>query len=190
VSSYFIPEKNHIDTVLEENTELDGNLSFSTSLEIKGKFKGTIFSKGLLVIAKTAQVEATIYSKDLIVEGFIKGDLIIHNKLEVEESAKILGNIKTHKIKVNDGVFFEGDCFTVSKDEITAIFEKATGHIIEKDSSNTEEKDLSEPSLKKKEKLDSPSMEPSLEIKEENKEAFITKNESSSSSRSSKKKKR
>ena len=47
-------------TILEEETVLEGNLKFSSSLNIKGRFNGSIETTGLLFVDKNAVVKAMV----------------------------------------------------------------------------------------------------------------------------------
>jgi cytoskeletal protein CcmA (bactofilin family) len=121
MADYFIENKDKINTVLESGTHLEGNLHFKTSLKIKGKFKGVIRSEGLLVIAPEAEVEAEIFSHDVVVAGTVKGNITSLNKLEIEETGKLYGDIKTYKLKIADGVYFDGNCEMLSREELEGL---------------------------------------------------------------------
>lgn len=121
VSDYFIENKDQINTILEVNTDLNGELSFETSLQMKGKFKGIINASGLLIIDKDAYVEADIKTKDIVIAGSVKGNIIATNKLEIEPTGKLTGDIKTFKLKIADGVYFEGNCEMLSQEDLLKI---------------------------------------------------------------------
>lgn len=118
MADYFIEDKDKINTVLETSTDLEGELFFKTSLKIKGKFQGKIFSEGLLFIAPEAEVEADIYTRDVVIAGKVTGNVSAQNKLEIEESGALYGDIQTYKLKIADGVIFEGNCEMLSQDEL------------------------------------------------------------------------
>ena len=118
MSDYFIENKDKINTVLEQGTSLEGELFFLSSLKIRGKFKGSIVSEGLLVVDQGAALEADIKAKDVVIAGQVKGNIIATNKLEIESSGKLYGDIKTGKLKIADGVFFEGNCEMMDQKEI------------------------------------------------------------------------
>ncbi|HCL55893.1 MAG TPA: cell division protein [Spirochaetia bacterium] len=123
MSNYFIEDKDKINTVLETETELEGELFFKTSLKIKGKFRGTIRTQGLLYVEKDAEVEADIIAKDLVISGIVKGNVLTTNKIEIEATGKLYGDIKTYKLKIADGVFFDGNCEMLSQDELEKLIQ-------------------------------------------------------------------
>lgn len=128
MADYFIENKDKINTVLQETSSLKGELNFKSSLKIKGKFEGIIKSEGLLVIAENAEVKADIFTKDIVISGSVKGNVVALNKLEIASSGKLEGNIKTYKLKLADDMFFEGECEMLSQEELrklSGISEKA-----------------------------------------------------------------
>jgi cytoskeletal protein CcmA (bactofilin family) len=124
VSKNPVTEIGMIKTVFGEKTEFDGILRFKTSLQINGKFRGEIISDGYLFIGKTAEVKANIKSRVVIIEGNVEGDIIADERLELKNTAKLIGNIKTRKLRIADGVLFEGNCEMIKDEEEEEIEEK------------------------------------------------------------------
>ena len=99
-----------VKTILGAETDLTGDLKFKDSLMIRGKFKGTIQTEGYLEIADGAKVEAEIEAKYVKISGFLKGNVNKSYKVELINSAEMVGNIKTKVLKIEDGVIFQGKC--------------------------------------------------------------------------------
>lgn len=102
-----IEEKNT--TIFGKETEFVGNLRFRDNLEITGKFEGTIESEGNLIIAKNAECTAdTITAGSIIISGTVTGNMEAQDKVELRQGSVITGNIKTARLKIDDGVIFDG----------------------------------------------------------------------------------
>ena len=99
-----------VKTILGEKTEFIGKMSFNDSLKINGKFKGTIKALGLLWIGEGASVSADISAKSVVVSGTVNGDICATEKIDMLVSGRVYGNIKAKKIKISDGVIFNGKC--------------------------------------------------------------------------------
>ena len=113
-------EGERVDTVLSDTTSFNGVLKFDTSLKIEGGFKGRIISKGHLIIGENAKIRANIKAVSIVIAGEVKGDVEATERLELLPTGKLYGNIKTKKLKMADGVVFEGSCemmSTVSRTE-------------------------------------------------------------------------
>jgi cytoskeletal protein CcmA (bactofilin family) len=102
-------------TTFEEDTVFDGKLEFSKPLCIKGKFKGEINSNSFLLIDETADVEAKISANVVIIAGRVRGNVEGKEKVEIVSSGKLYGDIITPKLKIWDGVIFEGSCHMIKK---------------------------------------------------------------------------
>jgi len=97
-------------TTLSVNTNFDGVMKFNNSLRINGEFKGKIEAQGLLVLGPNSKIIGDIICDEVIVGGEVRGNITAKKRLELLETAKLFGDIKTAKLKIADGVIFEGKC--------------------------------------------------------------------------------
>jgi cytoskeletal protein CcmA (bactofilin family) len=105
-----IKESERVSTVLSESTAFNGVLVYETSLKIEGYFKGRISTRGHLIVGEKAKVYANIQANNIVIAGEVKGDIEALERLEMLPTAKLYGNIRTKKLKMADGVVFEGRC--------------------------------------------------------------------------------
>lgn len=103
-------KKDQINAFLGIDTQFEGKLSFSGAVRIDGHFKGEIFTKGTLIVGKTAMIESEIHAAHIIVSGEVHGNIVAENRIEIHAPGKIFGNIQTPSITINEGVVFEGVC--------------------------------------------------------------------------------
>ncbi|HUW39662.1 MAG TPA: polymer-forming cytoskeletal protein [Rectinemataceae bacterium] len=100
-----------IATTLGKETSFTGTLRFKDSLRIKGNFEGEIDAMGRLVIDADATVSARrIRATSVIVGGIVRGDIEAADRLELLPTAKVYGNVRTARLRIADGVIFEGTC--------------------------------------------------------------------------------
>ena len=102
-------------SILQEDTDFNGEMSFSNPVHIMGKFKGKINTDSVIIIGKNASVNADVASRILIIEGILKGNVNALEKVDIFSSGKLFGNITTAKLKIADGVIFEGNCTMIKK---------------------------------------------------------------------------
>lgn len=112
-----------IATVFGKDTQFFGDLSFKNSLQIDGTFEGEISSGGFLVIGEGAVVKANITAYTVFVKGTVYGNIEAKEKLEIQSKGKVYGNIRTAKLKIADGVVFEGSCEMIKPYEDVSIKE-------------------------------------------------------------------
>ena len=106
-----------ISTVFGKDTEFIGDLVFKKSLQINGYFEGEITSGAFLVIGEGAEVKANISAKTVIIQGTVYGNIEATQSLEIHTNGRLCGNIRTAKLKIADGVVFEGKCEMIKPEE-------------------------------------------------------------------------
>ena len=111
-----------ISTTLGRETEFNGVMRFQDSLKIDGAFSGEILSSGFLYIEQGASVTANIRVGSVVVGGTVHGNIEATEKLEMLSSGKVYGNIRTAKLKIADGVVFEGKCEMIKNPQAINIF--------------------------------------------------------------------
>lgn len=100
-----------ISTTLGSETGFSGTLRFKDSLKIKGIFDGEIEATGRLYIDSEAVVNARrIVATSVVIGGTVRGDIEAPDRVEMLPSAKVYGNVRTARLRIADGVIFEGSC--------------------------------------------------------------------------------
>lgn len=100
-----------ITTTFGSETGFSGTLRFKDSLKIKGSFEGEIDATGRLYIDTEAVVNARkIVATSVVIGGTVRGDIEAPDRVEMLASARVYGNIRTARLRIADGVIFEGSC--------------------------------------------------------------------------------
>jgi cytoskeletal protein CcmA (bactofilin family) len=103
-------DEHEIDTILAEDIDFEGHLTFKKPLMIKGKFKGEIKSSSSLYIGEKAFVEAKTEADIVSSRGMHKGDIVGHTRVELFSTAQVEGDISTPDFVVESGCKFNGYC--------------------------------------------------------------------------------
>jgi len=111
--------------VLGKTTSFTGFLKFATTLRIQGKFRGTIEATGDLIVDKEAVVDSDhITVNSLTVYGHISGTVHAQNKVDMMSGAKVIGDVTAARLRIADGVLFEGKCKMTSIEKDVEIFHR------------------------------------------------------------------
>ena len=103
-------DESQIDTILAEDIDFAGELTFSEPLMIKGSFKGEIKSSGDLFVGTDAVVNARVEAERVTSRGRIKGDVVAGRRVELASSATVQGDIDTPDLVIESGCMFNGVC--------------------------------------------------------------------------------
>ncbi len=100
-----------IHALLGRGTEFEGVLAFEGRVRIDGRFKGRIYSDGILILGDGAEVEAEIEVGTLIVRGgTLRGNVIARQLIEIHAEGRVHGDIAAPQIDIDKGCVFEGKC--------------------------------------------------------------------------------
>ncbi len=97
-----------IHTIIGKESSFEGKLVFDGVVRIDGSFKGTIQSKGKLLIGESAVLEAELETGTLILSGSIQGNVIAFERVEIKGKGRFTGNIKTPVLLIDEGAQFNG----------------------------------------------------------------------------------
>jgi len=107
---YRMPERESRNTtVIGETVRVVGQLLTKEDLYIEGVVEGAIESlKNKVTIGPSGCVHADIHASDVIVLGQVQGNIEAGNKVDIRKSGKLVGDITTSRISMEDGSFFKG----------------------------------------------------------------------------------
>ncbi len=61
-----------------------------------------------LTIGPNARVQAGLKAREIIIQGSIQGNVDATDKIDIKKEAKLVGDIKTSRIVIEDGAYFKG----------------------------------------------------------------------------------
>ena len=94
--------------------KIDGQIYSKEDLYIDGDVEGTIeLQEHRLTIGPNGKVHANIKAREVVILGNVQGNVEASDKLEVRKDARVVGDIKTARIVVEDGAYFKGGIDTV-----------------------------------------------------------------------------
>jgi len=97
------------ETVLGEGVTFKGELSFKRFLRIDGQFEGELNSEGKLVIGPRGVVKSNVKMREVIVEGYVEGNIIVDERIELRGDAQVYGDISAKILSVDEGVTVVGN---------------------------------------------------------------------------------
>ena len=104
----FSPVRNG-SAALGKNVTIKGQILAREDLTIDGEMEGTIECQDhRLTIGPNARVQATLKAREIVIQGSIQGNVEASDKIDIRREAKLVGDIKTSRIVIEDGAYFKG----------------------------------------------------------------------------------
>lgn len=109
-----------LDTILADDVEFTGSMTFKKPLMIKGRVSGQIRSSSELHIDEKAVVEADIQAAVVAVKGVVKGNIAARERVELFSTCTVDGDVTAPVVTMETGCHFNGACKMVAP-ELDAI---------------------------------------------------------------------
>lgn len=92
-----------------KGVSITGQIHSKEDLIIDGEIDGTIEAQEhKITIGPNGKVKAGIKAKDIVVFGTVQGNVEATDKTEIKKEARLVGDIKTARIQIEDGALFKG----------------------------------------------------------------------------------
>lgn len=99
-----------VNSFIGENTIFEGRFMVQGSMRIDGKFEGNLLAVDQLEIGPKARVKTKITASSVIVKGVVIGNIEASKRILLFGTARVLGDLKTPELIIQEGVIFEGHC--------------------------------------------------------------------------------
>lgn len=99
-----------ISTLIGKGSELTGDFSVKGSARIDGKITGNVNVTGTLLVGATGSVNGNVSANAIVVGGEVQGDIVASEKTELTATARVLGDITTKVIVIDENAVFQGRC--------------------------------------------------------------------------------
>lgn len=98
--------------IIGEGSRIEGDVVLDEIARVHGVIVGQVQAKdgSTLILGETAMVEGTIHADTLIVDGFVRGDIIARRRVVISRTGRVVGTVATPLLKLEFGSYFEGRC--------------------------------------------------------------------------------
>jgi cytoskeletal protein CcmA (bactofilin family) len=94
---------------LGSSLRVKGDITGTEDLLIDGWVEGLIELDGRkLTVGTMAKVTADINARDVVVHGYVKGNIRAKGRVEIKKDGSVVGNLTTAQIMIEDGADFKG----------------------------------------------------------------------------------
>ena len=99
--------------------KINGQIHSKEDLFVDGDVEGTVEAPDhKLTIGPNGTVHATIKAREVIALGTIQGNVEAADKIEIRKEAKLVGDIRTARIIIEDGAYFKGSIDIVKPEPV------------------------------------------------------------------------
>lgn len=90
-------------SIVAKDMTIVGDLETEGLIRIEGRVRGTVRAGSQVLVGQGAQVEGDLHTKEAVVGGEVVGSIHASERVELQPTAAVTGNIITPRIAVMEG---------------------------------------------------------------------------------------
>ena len=98
------------DTLIGPSVKVEGDFSSQGNITIEGALSGTIETAANLTIGEHAHLVANVKAQNAYVAGYLKGNLVVAERLELSPTSHIDGDVVAKILVITEGAELNGRC--------------------------------------------------------------------------------
>jgi cytoskeletal protein CcmA (bactofilin family) len=99
-----------ITTIIGRGAECEGDFTSQGSARVDGRVIGNVNVKETLIVGAEGYINGDISASAVIIGGEVEGNVSAPGRVELTSSAKVIGDITTTTIVIDEKAIFQGGC--------------------------------------------------------------------------------
>ena len=106
---------------LGEDLLIQGTVHSENKIVVCCTVEGSLHGDQEIIVSETGNVSGKIEGNVVVVAGKVNGDMLVHERLEVNSTANLLGevHVPSGQLLIQEGAYLEGQCITSENKETT-----------------------------------------------------------------------
>jgi cytoskeletal protein CcmA (bactofilin family) len=97
-----------VSSILGKDCKFTGDVDAKGTIRVDGEFNGKIVSSDSVIVGKGGVVKGEIHTVHTLISGTVEGNVFAKKKVELESGSRLVGDIESMSLVIEDGVYFEG----------------------------------------------------------------------------------
>ncbi|MDX1579549.1 MAG: polymer-forming cytoskeletal protein [Gemmatimonadota bacterium] len=101
-------ELSDVVSVIGPGMEITGDIKCDGTVRVEGKVEGSIHATKSVVVGKGGRISGDIDTQDVVVAGNVAGTISGASRVELQDTCRVEGDIRSRRIKLDEGGQVEG----------------------------------------------------------------------------------
>lgn len=101
-------EASDVVSIVGPGMTVDGDCSTDGTVRVEGRVEGAVRAEKAVVVGEEGEVVGDIHTQDAVVAGSVDGSIVAESRLELQASARVEGDIRCGRVKLEEGGFVQG----------------------------------------------------------------------------------
>ena len=102
--------------IISEGTRINGEIRLDQVTRVHGVLNGQIHGSNgsRIILAESGLIEGEIDADEILIEGFVRGNIRARGKVFISRTGRVVGNVQTPSLQMEFGSHFDGKCLMES----------------------------------------------------------------------------
>ena len=97
-------------SIIGEGSYFKGEFTLQGTLRVDGCYEGEKLEVDNIIIGQTGRIKSNVKSVSAVIEGIVIGDIEASSRVMLMPTSRVLGEIRTPELIIQNGVVLEGLC--------------------------------------------------------------------------------
>jgi len=103
----FTKDDKQLETIIGNNTQLDGNITTKGTIKVDGRVNGNI-ETDWIILGEKSYLKGNIVAAGIVIAGYVEGNITAKEVVEIKRTGQVKGDLSTSKLVVIEGGFVDG----------------------------------------------------------------------------------
>jgi len=99
-----------VDSIIGPDASLRGNYNSKNSVHVDGEIYGNLTCEEGIIVGEKGMIRGNLIARTILVGGKIKGNITATERMELQMTAHVMGDLSTPRLIIEEGALFEGNC--------------------------------------------------------------------------------
>lgn len=99
-----------ITTIIGRGAECNGDFNADCSIRVDGTIHGNVTVSGTMIVGAAGCINGDVSARAVIIGGEVNGNISAPEKTELTSTARVIGDIATKVIIIDEKAVFQGRC--------------------------------------------------------------------------------
>lgn len=99
-------------SVVGAGAVFSGDLVSGGDVVIGGEVRGSVETAARLHLTPSGMVEGSVTATDARIEGTVEGPIVVPGKLEIGDTARVMGDVRAGRLAIAEGSLVQGNLYT------------------------------------------------------------------------------
>ena len=99
-----------ISTIIGMSAECNGDFTADGAIRIDGTINGNVTVSDTVIVGASGCINGDIHAQKVIIGGEVYGNLDVPEKVELTSTARLIGDINTNGLVIDEKAIFQGSC--------------------------------------------------------------------------------